>query len=245
MGRDIATVCTVNAPDEAVAFDPASITMEPTRADEEYAGVRVTFEARLGTIRDRLQVDVGFGDALWPHAEELAYPVALGEAASILRTYRPETVIAEKVEAIVALGIRNSRIKDFFDVDYLARTEWFDRATLIEAIRRTFERRAPIPTHVPIGLTPELWTQPGRDAQVRAFSRRARLDVMLKAATDLGLRGRDVRMMLEWVRGRVIAGDRIRYIPDAPAAVRGGILPHILRTASPSDRASLREAYRA
>ena len=82
----------VNAPDEAVAFDPASIAVEPIRADEEYAGVRVMFEARLGTIRDRLQVDVGFGDALWPHAEELAYPVALGEAAPILRAYRPETV---------------------------------------------------------------------------------------------------------------------------------------------------------
>jgi predicted nucleotidyltransferase component of viral defense system len=189
VAHDIAAVCTVSAPTEAVSFDATSIAVEPIRADEEYAGVRVTFEAHLGTIRERIQVDVGFGDAVWPHAEELAYPVALGEAAPVVRAYRPETVIAEKLEAIVSLGIRNSRIKDFFDIEYLARTQRFDRATLIEAIRRTFERRAtPILMEAPIGLTPEFWTQPGRDAQVRAFARRARLDVTPKTATDLGFR---------------------------------------------------------
>ena len=124
-----------------VSFDENSIVVEPIRADEEYAGVRATFEARLGAIRERLQVDVGFGDILWPPAPELTYPVTLGEAAPILHAYRPETVIAEKLEAIVSLGIRNSRIKDFFDIDYLARTERFERPVLIEAIRRTFARR--------------------------------------------------------------------------------------------------------
>ena len=189
VARDIATVCTTNAPEEAAFFDPKSILVEPIRAEEEYAGVRVTFEARLGTIRERLQVDVGFGDALWPQAQELAYPVTLGEAAPVLRAYRPETVIAEKLEALVSLGIRNSRIKDFFDIDYLARTERFDRTTLIEAIRRTFARRStPIPIQPPIGLTPEFWKQPGRDAQVKAFSRRARLPVTSEEATAVGLR---------------------------------------------------------
>lgn len=189
VARDIATVCTISASEEVVSFDPTSITVEPIRADEEYSGVRTTFEARLGTIRDRLQVDVGFGDALWPHAEEIAYPVILGDVVPVLRAYRPETVIAEKLEAIISLGIRNSRIKDFFDIDYLARTERFDRETLIEAIQRTFQRRStPIPTNPPVGLTLEFWTQPGRAAQVRAFARRARLPVTSEEALDLGLR---------------------------------------------------------
>jgi hypothetical protein len=189
VGRDIARVCAISAPEEAASFDPASIAVGSIRAEEEYAGVRVTLEARLGIIRERLQVDVGFGDALWPQAEELVYPVALGEAAPVLRAYRPETVIAEKLEAIVSLGIRNSRIKDFFDIDFLARTEQFDRETLVEAIRRTFAQRStPIPTDAPIGLTPEFWNQPGRDAHVRAFSRRARLTATAVEAADLGLR---------------------------------------------------------
>lgn len=189
VGRDIATICKMRAPDEVVSFDEKSIVVEPIRADEEYAGVRATFEARLGAIRERLQVDVGFGDILWPPAPELTYPVTLGEAAPILHAYRPESVIAEKLEAIVSLGIRNSRIKDFFDIDYLARTERFERLVLIEAIQRTFARRStPIPHDPPIGLTAEFWKQPGRDAQVKAFARRARLPVTSEEAIDLGLR---------------------------------------------------------
>jgi hypothetical protein len=118
-------------------------------------------------------VHIGFGDALRPHAEEMAYPVALGDPSPLTRVYSPETVIAEKLEAIVSLGIRNSRIKDFFDIDYLARSGRFDRAVLLEAVRRTFTRRGtPIPPEPPIGLTSEFWSQPGREAQIRAFARR-------------------------------------------------------------------------
>jgi hypothetical protein len=144
-------------------------------------------DARLGTIHERLQVDIGFGDAIWPQAEEMEYPAALGDHAPSIRAYRPETVIAEKLEVIVSLGIRNSRIKDFFDIDYLARTERFERAALVEAVRRTFRRRGTlIPAEPPIGLTPEFWKQPGRDAQVRAFARRTRLETMSDSARELG-----------------------------------------------------------
>jgi predicted nucleotidyltransferase component of viral defense system len=189
VARDIAAICSTAVPDDTVVFDAATISVEPIRAEEEYSGVRALFDARLGTIRERLQIDVGFGDALWPQAEKMTYPVALGDPAPMLRTYRPETVIAEKLEAIVSLGIRNSRIKDFFDIDYLARTERFDRVALIEAIQRTFERRGTlIPTETPIGLTPEFWSQPGRDAQVKAFARRARLPTTTESAAELGLR---------------------------------------------------------
>lgn len=189
VARDIAAICSTDVPDDAVVFDVATITAEPIRAQEEYAGVRMMFDARLGTIHDRLQADIGFGDALWPAAEEMAYPVALGDPAPLIRVYRPETVIAEKLDAIVTLGIRNSRIKDFFDIDYLARTERFDPAVLVEAVRRTFQRRGTaVPAEPPVGLTPEYWSQPGRDAQVRAFARRARLETTPESAEELGRR---------------------------------------------------------
>lgn len=192
VAKDIAIVCATAVEDDAVFFDATTIGVEAIRAEEEYAGVRAMFDARLGTIHERLQIDIGFGDALWPQAEEMAYPVALGDPAPHLKAYRPETVIAEKLEAMVSLGIRNSRIKDFFDIDYLARTNNFDRPTLIEAVRRTFERRGtPIPKEIPIGLTPEFWRQPGREAQVRAFARRARLAVTPESAAQLGMRVAD------------------------------------------------------
>jgi nucleotidyltransferase AbiEii toxin of type IV toxin-antitoxin system len=98
--------------------------------------------------------------------------VALGDPSPLICVYSPETVIAEKLEAIVSLGIRNSRIKDFFDIDYLARSGRFDRAVLLEAVRGTFTRRGtPIPPEPPIGLTPEFWSEPGRPAMPTSSSR--------------------------------------------------------------------------
>jgi len=189
VARDIAAICRTGVPDDCAVFDASTIRVEPIRAQEEYSGVRAIFGARLGTIRERLRVDIGFGDALWPHAREMAYPVELGDPSPLIHVYSPETVIAEKLEAIVSLGIRNSRIKDFFDIDYLVRSERFDRAVLVEAVRRTFARRGtPIPPAPPIGLTPEFWSQPGREAQVKAFARRARLETTPESAADLGRR---------------------------------------------------------
>lgn len=79
---------------------------------------------------------------------------------------------------MVVFGDRNSRIKDFFDLHYLASESEFDRATLLEAVRRTFARRGTaIPADAPIGLTAAYWENPTRPAQVRAFARRAGLPV--------------------------------------------------------------------
>jgi Nucleotidyl transferase AbiEii toxin, Type IV TA system len=90
--------------------------------------------------------------------------------------YSRESVVAEKLEAIIVLGARNSRIKDFFDLHYLAGRFEFDRPTLAEAVRRTFARRGtPPPAEAPIGLTPTYWENPSRAVQMRAFARRAHL----------------------------------------------------------------------
>jgi Nucleotidyl transferase AbiEii toxin, Type IV TA system len=92
--------------------------------------------------------------------------------------YPRDTVIAEKLEAIVVLGVRNSRIKDFFDLYHLAGHFTFDRATLTEAVRRTFARRqTPIPEQTPLGLTRSYWEDPARPPQVKAFAKRAGLDM--------------------------------------------------------------------
>ncbi len=100
--------------------------------------------------------------------------------------YPREAVVAEKLEAMVVLGDRNSRIKDFFDLYYLAAHFDFDRVTLEESIRRTFERRrTPIPTEQPIALTPAYWENPSRPAQVRAFARRAGLTVGVQPGIEI------------------------------------------------------------
>jgi hypothetical protein len=160
------------------SFDADAVRIEAIRAEDEYAGARTTLRARCGTARLTLQIDMGVGDSVWPEPRPCAYPVLLEFPAPEVLAYPREAVVAEKFEAMVVLGDRNSRIKDFFDLHYLASRFEFDRATLTESVRRTFaRRRTPIPADEPIGLTPAYWENPSRPAQVRAFARRAGLAV--------------------------------------------------------------------
>lgn len=176
--EDLRAIMITPVPPDAVNFDGEHIGVESIRAEDEYAGTRATLRARCGKARLTLQVDMGVGDAVWPAPQSCTYPTLLGFAAPEVLAYPREAVVAEKFEALVVLGDRNSRIKDFFDLQFLASHFEFDRATLAEAVRRTFERRhTPIPAEDPIGLTPGYWENPSRPTQVRAFARRAHLEV--------------------------------------------------------------------
>jgi len=183
---DIRTICAVPVQPDAVSFDADAVEVEVIRAEDEYAGTRATLPARCGTARLSLQIDMGLGDSVWPAPRACAYPALLDFPPPEVLAYPREAVVAEKLEALVVLGDRNSRIKDFFDLQHVASRFEFDRETLAEAVRRTFARRkTPIPVEPPIGLTPAYWDNPSRPAQVRAFARRAGLAVDADSAPDL------------------------------------------------------------
>lgn len=176
--RDIQAICAVPVEPDGVVFDAGALPIEAIRAEDEYAGTRATLPARCGQARLTLQIDMGLGDSVWPAPRSCAYPALLDFPPPDVLAYPREAVVAEKLEAMVVLGDRNSRIKDFFDLHHLATRFEFDRATLAEAVRRTFERRrTPIPEQQPIALTGEYWDNPSRPAQMRAFARRARIAV--------------------------------------------------------------------
>lgn len=175
---DLRTIVATPVPPDAVTFDGERIGLEAIRAEDEYAGTRATLHTRCGKARLMLQIDMGLGDAVWPAPQPCAFPTLLDFPAPDLLAYPREAVVAEKLEAMVVLGDRNSRIKDFFDLHHLASRFEFDRATLSEAVQRTFERRrTPMPAEDPIGLTRLYWENPSRPAQVRAFARRAHIAV--------------------------------------------------------------------
>jgi len=183
---DIRTICAVPAEPDAVSFDAEAVEIEAIRAEEEYAGTRATLPARCGKARLSLQIDMGLGDSVWPAPRPCAYPTLLDFPPPEVLAYPREAVVAEKLEALVVLGDRNSRIKDFFDLQHLASRFEFDRETVAEAVRRTFaRRRTPIPVEPPIGLIPAYWENPSRPAQVRAFARRAGIAVGADPAPDL------------------------------------------------------------
>jgi hypothetical protein len=157
-------------------FDADSVQGGLIREERIYEGVRVTLTATLARARIAVRVDVGFGDSVFPGPESIEVPVLLDFPAPVLNAYAKETVVAEKLHAMVALGIVNSRMKDFYDIWVLARDNAFDGAVLAEAVRRTFERRgSPLPTSPPVALTSEFSTDPGKTTQWRAFLRRGRL----------------------------------------------------------------------
>ena len=176
--KGIEAILATEVEPDGLMFDVGSLRLEAIRPEDEYAGVRITMRVRCGSFRTTLQVDVGVGDVVWPPAAQGHMSCLLGMPEPQIFTYSPNSVIAEKLEAIVVLGDRNSRIKDFFDIRYLAEHRSFDRATLAEAIRRTFaQRKTPVPQEVPFGLTEAYWETPGREVQVRAFAARSGLEV--------------------------------------------------------------------
>jgi len=140
--------------DDGLVFLVEDITATAIRHDEEYGGICVRIPARLHTAKPVFQIDIAFGDAITPPADEIDYPVLLSFPAPRLRAYPRDTVVAEKWEAMVSLGAINSRMKDFFDVWVLSRDFAFDGATLAAAIAATFARRGTvIPREPPVALT--------------------------------------------------------------------------------------------
>jgi len=171
-----ATICTIDA-DDGVRFDAESMRIAPIREDNVYGGLRLTVPAFIGSARLPVQVDIGFGDAITPAPEMVTYPTLLDDlAAPSLRAYPVYSVIAEKLHAMVVLGMNNSRMKDFFDLAVIARTSELDGSTLVDAIRATFARRnTPLPTSVPAALTAEFSSNPIKAQQWRAFVTKAGL----------------------------------------------------------------------
>jgi predicted nucleotidyltransferase component of viral defense system len=175
-----AEVIALDVEDDGVMFDAGSLEIGPIREDQEYGGVRVEIMARVTAARVRLQVDIGFGDAVTPAPVRVELPVLLGSPAPHLLAYPRETVVAEKLDAIVQLGIANSRMKDFYDLAVLARAFDFDGSVLVRAIRATFARRkTPLPVVLPVGLTSAFAADPTKVTQWTAFGRKA-------SASDIG-----------------------------------------------------------
>ena len=173
----IREICAV-AVDDGMAFDPASITIEEIREDARYGGLRVRLLGRLGNARCTVQLDVGYGDAVTPGPEEAVYPTLLDDMPPPrLRVYPRAAVVAEKLEAIVSLGMANSRMKDFFDLRALAHEGVLDARLLGDAIAATFQRRGTdIPLEVPLGLSDEFARDAAKRAQWKAFLGKNRLD---------------------------------------------------------------------
>lgn len=158
--------------DDGVRFDAQGAEIGRIREDTKYGGLRIKTTADVGGARVPISIDVGFGDATEPQPEELTLPGLLDMPPAKLRGYARETVIAEKFQAMVALGLTNTRIKDYYDVWLLSQSFEFDQRQLARAIAATFERRGTdVPSETPEGLTPAFAEDEAKQRQWEVFVR--------------------------------------------------------------------------
>lgn len=166
-------VLSVPCEEDGLLFDEAGVVGGPIRAETLYQGVRVVVPGSLAGAVFRVQVDIGMGDATVPAPRLETLSTLLPLPHPQLRAYRQETVIAEKLEALVVLGIATSRMKDLYDLDLLGRRFEFG-PPLVEAISATFARRGtPVPGVLPVGLSNAFATDPGKQVQWKAFLRKS------------------------------------------------------------------------
>ncbi|TPM97709.1 nucleotidyl transferase AbiEii/AbiGii toxin family protein [Mesorhizobium sp. B2-1-3A] len=148
-------ICQMELPEDGILFDPATLKIEAVREDDKYQGARLTLKATLASAVITVQVDIGFGDHVYPPPKVEIFPSLLAglPEASILM-YPPETMIAEKFEAMIRFGQTNGRVKDFHDIWVATRIFPFEMTNVVEAVGGTLHRRGTaIPTEMPVGLT--------------------------------------------------------------------------------------------
>lgn len=157
--------------DDGLAFDTASLRTAVIREEMEYGGVRLRADAYLERTRIPVTIDIGFGDAIADAARTMTYPSMLGMDEPEIRIYPPASVIAEKFQAMVALGIANGRMKDYFDLWAIPRALEIAPDDLDAAIRATFERRGTaIPADRPPGLSDAMIGDDAKRTQWRAYA---------------------------------------------------------------------------
>jgi len=170
----IRDILIVDVEEDGLAFEPDSIQAERITEDADYEGIRIRFRGELSSARINMQIDIGFGDIVYPEPEESDFPTMLNYPAPRLLCYSRESAIAEKFEITVKLGEMNSRMKDFYDIWLLSRQFDFEGAILAEAIQLTFNHRG---TELPEEI--EVFTESFIDekqVQWTAFWRRLQQD---------------------------------------------------------------------
>ena len=182
-------ICAIEVND-GIVFDVDALRVELIREEMEYGGLRLRTTCAFAGARITVIIDIGFGDAIEPGIEEVNLPVLLGMPQPRLRVYARETVIAEKFQAMVMLGLANSRMKDFYDVWILSRSYEFDDDRLPRAIAATFKRRGTvIPFEAPVALTKTFAIDDGKQRQWAAFVRDLAVEIPALEAVVSDLAG--------------------------------------------------------
>ena len=128
--------------DDSVWFNSETLTVEKIKEEDKYEGIRLFIEGGFDTVKQKLQIDVGFGDVIIPGSQTITYPCLLTDSEPpVINAYSLESIIAEKFHAMVVLSYSNSRMKDFYDIYNLLKNDTVDFSILEKSIIATFTKR--------------------------------------------------------------------------------------------------------
>ena len=167
--------CETEVENDGIVFHKDAVTATRITEDADYKGVRILLRGNLSSMRLFIQIDIGFGDVIIPKPHRVKYPVLLDFPPPELDGYSMESTVAEKFQAMVKLGLLNSRMKDFYDIGFLSRRFNFEGETLIEAIEKTFEKRKTPLTSEPTIFNPTFMKDDTKQAQWQGFIEKAKL----------------------------------------------------------------------
>lgn len=167
-------VCEIEVENDGIVFHKDTITASRITEDADYKGVRVLIRGNLSNVRLFLQIDIGFGDVIIPKPRKVKYPVLLDFPSPELDGYTMESTVAEKFQAMVNLGLLNSRMKDFYDIWFLSKRFDFKGKTLKEAIEKTFEKRKTPLNREPTVFNPTFMQDDIKKVQWQGFIKKAK-----------------------------------------------------------------------
>jgi len=206
-------ICNQKVEPDGMSFDADSVVSIPIIEDAIYEGIRVNIRGNLGKSRVSLQLDIGFGDVVFPSESSVTFPTILDFPAPKLKGYSRESIIAEKFQAMIKLGELNSRMKDFYDIWLLSKQFDFDSHVLVEAINKTFKaRRTDIPSK-PSVFKKSFAKDKMRETQWRAFLRKT---VLVDTSQSFHEIITESKLFLVPVLSAVAAGKSFQKIWKAP-----------------------------
>lgn len=187
-------LCDVSVDPDGLMFDAKTVQGRKIKEGADYEGVRVKFVGFLDRSRIPMQIDVGFGDIVYPKTKVIDYPVILDFPKPHLKGYPAESVISEKFEAMIKLGLLNSRMKDFYDIWLMMHQFNFNGSNLAEALKRTFKhRKTDLPAGRPL-FAEEIYDEKSdRQTLWRAFLRK---DDIKHAPDKLFVTAKDIEKFL-------------------------------------------------
>jgi len=179
-------ICNIEFPNDGIIYLSETLKADKISEAQEYEGVQIKLTGLLNDARIPLQIDIGFGDIIIPAPENIEYPTLLSVPPALLRAYTQYSLIAEKFEAMIDLGVANSRMKDFYDIWQLSKLFSFRGNILQKALKSTFERRRTVyPTSTPFAFTSDFYNNPQKLIQWEAFVKRAKLKISVDSLASV------------------------------------------------------------